>query len=102
VTERTGHIGYTFSPFGEGVCHVSGWGAGAGSLLRRPSTGPGRFFRHVHTSPDELRRSMQAFIDYYNHRRYHEAIGNVPPADVYYGRREEILRRRTEQKQPHD
>jgi putative transposase len=53
----------------------------------------------VYTSPDELRRTMQAFIDYYNHRRYHEAIGNVTPADVYYGRREETLRRRAEQKQ---
>src|SRR5882724_13696146 len=53
----------------------------------------------VYTSPDELRRTMQDFIEYYNHRRYHEAIGNVSPADVYYGRREGILRRRAEQKQ---
>jgi hypothetical protein len=53
----------------------------------------------VYTSPDELRCSMQNFIEYYNHRRYHEALGNVTPADVYYGRREEILRRREEQKQ---
>ncbi|MGA2204322.1 MAG: integrase core domain-containing protein [Terriglobales bacterium] len=45
----------------------------------------------VYTSPDELRRTMQDFIEYYNHRRYHEAIGNVTPADVYYGRREEKL-----------
>ncbi len=53
----------------------------------------------VYTSPDELRRTMQDFIEYYNHRRYHEAISNVTPADAYYGRREEILRRRAEQKQ---
>ena len=43
----------------------------------------------VYTSPDELRRSMQDFIAYYNHRRYHEAIGNVTPADVYYEQRKE-------------
>jgi hypothetical protein len=53
----------------------------------------------VYTSPEELRRTMQDLIEYYNHRRYHEAIGNVTPADVYHGRREIILRRRAEQKQ---
>ncbi len=42
---------------------------------------------------------MAEFIEFYNHRCYHEGIGNVPPADVYYGRREEILKRRKEQKQ---
>jgi hypothetical protein len=32
----------------------------------------------VYTSPDGLRRTMQDFIAHYNHRRYHEAIGNDP------------------------
>ena len=42
---------------------------------------------------------MGKFIEFCNNRRYHEGIGNVTPADVYCGRREEILKRRKEQKQ---
>ena len=53
----------------------------------------------VYSSPEALKRAMAEFIEYYNHRRYHEGIGNVAPAEVYYGRREEILRRREEQKE---
>ena len=70
-----------------------------GKIERFHETLKARMNLLVYTSPEELRRTMQAFIEYYNHRRYHEAIGNVTPADVYYGRREEILRRREEQKQ---
>jgi putative transposase len=49
--------------------------------------------------PSELREAIEKFIEYYNHSRYHEALGNVTPADVYYGRREQLLARRMEVKQ---
>jgi putative transposase len=44
--------------------------------------------------PDELRDQIEAFVDYYNNRRYHEALNNVTPADVYFGRAQLILDKR--------
>jgi len=38
-------------------------------------------------------------VDYYNNHRYHEALKNVTPADVYYGRDRELLERRKQIKQ---
>ncbi len=53
----------------------------------------------VYRTPTALQEAVAAFIEYYNNRRYHEGIGNVTPADVYYGRRREILERRKEVRQ---
>jgi Integrase core domain len=53
----------------------------------------------VYTNSEALQEAMAEFIEFYNHRHYHEEISNVTPGDVYYGRREEILNRRKEQKQ---
>ncbi|HJW88922.1 MAG TPA: integrase core domain-containing protein, partial [Dehalococcoidia bacterium] len=46
--------------------------------------------------PSQLERAIADFVDYYNYRRYHKALGNVTPADVLYGRREQVLQRRKE------
>jgi putative transposase len=50
-------------------------------------------------SPSELVDQIRIFVDYYNHDRYHEALNNVTPADVYYGRDLKILKRREQIKQ---
>jgi putative transposase len=41
--------------------------------------------------PGDLEREIKAFTAYYNHRRYHERIANLTPADVYLGRGQTIL-----------
>ncbi len=47
-------------------------------------------------APSQLDKAIADFVDYYNYRRYHKALGDVTPADVLYGRRELILQRRKE------
>ena len=48
--------------------------------------------------PGDLEVAIAGFVDYYNNRRYHKALGNVTPDDVLHGRREGILIKRSEVK----
>jgi putative transposase len=41
--------------------------------------------------PGDLEAHIEDFVEYYNHRRYHESIDNLTPADVYFGRGQTIL-----------
>ena len=44
--------------------------------------------------PGDLEQRIGQFVDYYNHERYHESLNNLTPADVYYGRGQQVLERR--------
>ena len=44
--------------------------------------------------PGDLECQIENFVEHYNHERYHEALSNVTPADVYFGRAQAILQQR--------
>ena len=46
--------------------------------------------------PSDLERAVADFVEYYNHRRYHESLDNLTPANVYFGKGSHILQRREE------
>ncbi len=49
--------------------------------------------------PWDLEEAIDQFVEHYNHLRYHESLNNVTPADVFFGRDQQILSRREQIKQ---
>jgi hypothetical protein len=41
--------------------------------------------------PGDLECSINRFVEYYNHERYHESLKNLTPADVFTGTGQQIL-----------
>ena len=47
-----------------------------------------------HYFPWQLEQAIAAFVQHYNQQRYHEALANLTPADVYFGRSSQIITQR--------
>ena len=60
---------------------------------RRPNP-LGTSRRQNYYLPGDLENQISAFVDHYNNQRYHESIGNVTPADAYFGRHTAIIEKR--------
>ena len=53
-----------------------------GKLERYHRTAKAKVNVFVHHSLEELVAAMEGFVRYYNYERYHEALGNITPADM--------------------
>ena len=71
-----------------------------GKIERWHQTMKNRVLLENYYLPGALEQAVEAFVEYYNHGRYHESLGNVTPADAYFGRDRAILseRRKTKEK----
>jgi len=70
-----------------------------GKIERWHQTLKNRILLENYFLPGDLEAQIEAFVDHYNHQRYHESLNNVTPADVYFGRDKAILKQRERIKQ---
>jgi putative transposase len=65
-----------------------------GKIERWHQTLKNRVLLENYFLPGDLECQIEAFIEHYNHQRYHESLNNVTPADAYFGRAPAIIERR--------
>ena len=65
-----------------------------GKIERWHQTLKNRILLEHYFLPGDLKAQIEAFVDHYNHQRYHESLNNVTPSDVYFGRDKAILQQR--------
>jgi RNA-directed DNA polymerase len=65
-----------------------------GKIERWHQTLKNRILLDNYCLPGDLERQISAFVEHYNHVRYHESLSNLTSADVYFGRADTILAER--------
>jgi putative transposase len=70
-----------------------------GKIERWHQTLKNRILLENYYLPGQLEAQIDRFVEHYNHRRYHESLKNLTPADVYFGRGQTILLERERIKQ---
>ena len=65
-----------------------------GKIERWHQTLKNRILLENYFLPGDLERQIDAFVEHYNHQRYHESLNNVTPADAYFGREQAIIKQR--------
>ena len=65
-----------------------------GKIERWHQTLKNRILLENYYLPGDLEAQIGRFVEHYNHRRYHESLKNLTPADVYFGRGQTILLQR--------
>lgn len=62
-----------------------------GKIERWHQTLKNRILLENYYLPGALEEAIDSFVQHYNHGRVHESLGNVTPADAYFGRAAAIL-----------
>jgi putative transposase len=65
-----------------------------GKIERWHQTLKNRILLENYFLPGDLEAQIEAFVEHYNHQRYHESLNNVTPADAYFGRAPAIIKQR--------
>jgi putative transposase len=65
-----------------------------GKIERWHQTLKNRILLENYFLPGDLEAQIEAFVEHYNHQRYHESLNNVTPADTYFGRAPAIIKQR--------